>query len=162
MTREAAFSALFAAVSSAYPWGQASRRMKLWSEVPAALRPRKRAGNLSSGLARYAEADAGGQALPLFRRPRPVADRAAGPLREGFSTAGHSIGANRDLLPISNLNTERSVLDAHGVEHQRYGLQRNGRGLLSIRPIRIRCCLVSQHHHHGVTCTSSERYSNRR
>ena len=39
MTREAAFSALFAAVSSAYPWGLASRRMKLWSEVPAALRP---------------------------------------------------------------------------------------------------------------------------
>ena len=39
MTREAAFSALFAAVSAAYPWGQASRRMKLWSEVPAALRP---------------------------------------------------------------------------------------------------------------------------
>ena len=39
MTREAAFSALFAAVSTAYPWGLASRRMKLWSEVPAALRP---------------------------------------------------------------------------------------------------------------------------
>ena len=39
MTREAAFSALFAAVSSAYPWGLASRRMKLWSEVPSALRP---------------------------------------------------------------------------------------------------------------------------
>jgi hypothetical protein len=39
MTREAAFSALFATVSSAYPWGVASRRMKLWSEVPAALRP---------------------------------------------------------------------------------------------------------------------------
>ena len=39
MTREAAFSALFAAVSAAYPWGLASRRMKLWSEVPAALRP---------------------------------------------------------------------------------------------------------------------------
>ena len=39
MTREAAFSALFVAVSTAYPWGQASRRMKLWSEVPAALRP---------------------------------------------------------------------------------------------------------------------------
>ncbi len=39
MTREAAFSALFAAVSSAYPWGLASRRMKIWSEVPAALRP---------------------------------------------------------------------------------------------------------------------------
>jgi hypothetical protein len=39
MTREAAFSALFAAVSSAYSWGVASRRMKLWSEVPAALRP---------------------------------------------------------------------------------------------------------------------------
>jgi len=39
MTREAAFSALFAAVSSAYPWGLASRRIKLWSEVPAALRP---------------------------------------------------------------------------------------------------------------------------
>jgi len=39
MTREAAFSALFVAVSSAYPWGLASRRMKLWSEVPAALRP---------------------------------------------------------------------------------------------------------------------------
>src|SRR6516164_2713807 len=39
MTREAAFSALFAAVSAAYPWGLASRRIKLWSEVPAALRP---------------------------------------------------------------------------------------------------------------------------
>ena len=39
MSREAAFSALFAAVSAAYPWGVASRRMKLWSEVPAALRP---------------------------------------------------------------------------------------------------------------------------
>jgi len=39
MSREAAFSALFAAVSAAYPWGLASRRMKLWSEVPSALRP---------------------------------------------------------------------------------------------------------------------------
>jgi len=39
MSREAAFSALFAAASSAYPWGLASRRMKLWSEIPAALRP---------------------------------------------------------------------------------------------------------------------------
>ncbi len=39
MSREAAFSALFAAVSAAYPWGVASRRMKLWSEVPSALRP---------------------------------------------------------------------------------------------------------------------------
>ena len=39
MSREAAFSALFATVSAAYPWGAASRRMKLWSEVPSALRP---------------------------------------------------------------------------------------------------------------------------
>jgi hypothetical protein len=39
MSREAAFSALFAAVSAAYPWGLASRRMKLWNEVPAAMRP---------------------------------------------------------------------------------------------------------------------------
>jgi hypothetical protein len=39
MSREAAFSALFAAVSGAYPWGLASRRMKLWGEVPAAMRP---------------------------------------------------------------------------------------------------------------------------
>jgi len=39
MSREAAFSALFAAVSGAYAWGLASRRMKVWSEVPAALRP---------------------------------------------------------------------------------------------------------------------------
>ncbi len=39
MIREAAFSALFAAVSAAYPWGLASRRMKLWSEVPSTLRP---------------------------------------------------------------------------------------------------------------------------
>ena len=63
MTREAAFSALFAAVSSAYPWGLASRRMKIWSEVPAALRPaffqlEFGPGNLSMGLARDAEADA--------------------------------------------------------------------------------------------------------
>ena len=39
MSREAAFSALFAAVSAAFPWGVASRRMKLWGQVPAALRP---------------------------------------------------------------------------------------------------------------------------
>lgn len=39
MSREAAFSALFAAVSVAYPWGMASRRMKLWSDVPPNLRP---------------------------------------------------------------------------------------------------------------------------
>ncbi len=39
MSREAAFSALFAAVSGAYPWGMASRRLKLWSETPAAMRP---------------------------------------------------------------------------------------------------------------------------
>ena len=73
MSREAAFSALFAAVSAAFPWGLASRRMKLWSEVPAALRPalfqlEMRAGDLSVGLARDAEADVRSQALPLFRR----------------------------------------------------------------------------------------------
>lgn len=39
MSREAAFAALFAAVSAAYPWGVASRRLKLWGEVPAASRP---------------------------------------------------------------------------------------------------------------------------
>jgi hypothetical protein len=39
MSREAAFSALFDRVSAAYGWGVASRRMKLWSEVPARLRP---------------------------------------------------------------------------------------------------------------------------
>jgi hypothetical protein len=39
MSREAAFSALFAAVSAAYPWGLAARRLRLWSEAPAALRP---------------------------------------------------------------------------------------------------------------------------
>jgi hypothetical protein len=39
MSREAAFSALFAAVTAAYPWGLTSRRMKLWTEVPSALRP---------------------------------------------------------------------------------------------------------------------------
>lgn len=39
MSREAAFSTLFATVANAYPWGVASRRMKLWSEVPSAMRP---------------------------------------------------------------------------------------------------------------------------
>ena len=39
MNREDAFSALFAAVSAAYDWKLASRRIKLWSEVPASLRP---------------------------------------------------------------------------------------------------------------------------
>lgn len=39
MSREAAFSALFQRVSAAYRWGLASRRMRLWSEVPASLRP---------------------------------------------------------------------------------------------------------------------------
>ena len=76
MTREAAFSALFAAVSAAYPWGLASRRMKLWSEVPATLRPaffqlESRAGDLPVGLAGHAEANVRSQAISLFRRPRP-------------------------------------------------------------------------------------------
>jgi len=39
MSREAAFSALFAVASAAFPWRVAARRLKLWSEVPAALRP---------------------------------------------------------------------------------------------------------------------------
>jgi hypothetical protein len=39
MSRELAFSALFERVSSAFGWGLASRRIKLWSEVPARLRP---------------------------------------------------------------------------------------------------------------------------
>jgi hypothetical protein len=39
MSREAAFRALFERVSAAYDWGLASRRIKLWSEVPARLRP---------------------------------------------------------------------------------------------------------------------------
>lgn len=39
MSREAAFQALFSTLLVAYPWGVASRRMKLWSEVPPALRP---------------------------------------------------------------------------------------------------------------------------
>lgn len=39
MSREAAFSALFSVVAAAYPWGLASRRMRLWSETPAHLRP---------------------------------------------------------------------------------------------------------------------------
>ena len=39
MSREAAFSALFATVSAAYPWGLASRRIKMWGEVPSSLRP---------------------------------------------------------------------------------------------------------------------------
>jgi hypothetical protein len=39
MSREAAFSALFTLACSAYTWGLASRRMRLWSETPANLRP---------------------------------------------------------------------------------------------------------------------------
>jgi len=39
MSREAAFSALFETLTNAYAWGVASRRLKLWSEVPAAMRP---------------------------------------------------------------------------------------------------------------------------
>ena len=39
MSREAAFSALFAVVSSAYPWGLASRRLRMWNETPAVFRP---------------------------------------------------------------------------------------------------------------------------
>ena len=75
MSREAAFSALFAAVSAAYPWGLASRRMKLWSEVPVGAAPgvlpaRERARDLSVALARDAEAHVRSQALPLFRLPR--------------------------------------------------------------------------------------------
>ena len=39
MSREAAFSALFETLANAYAWGMASRRLKLWSETPAAMRP---------------------------------------------------------------------------------------------------------------------------
>ena len=39
MSREAAFSALFDTLSNAFAWGMASRRLRLWSEVPAAMRP---------------------------------------------------------------------------------------------------------------------------
>ncbi|HEY1944101.1 MAG TPA: hypothetical protein VGH40_18465 [Roseiarcus sp.] len=39
MSREAAFSALFDAVCAAFPWGLASRRMRLWSEIPPTMRP---------------------------------------------------------------------------------------------------------------------------
>jgi hypothetical protein len=39
MSREAAFSALFQRVSVAFAWGLASRRIKLWSEVPPGQRP---------------------------------------------------------------------------------------------------------------------------
>ena len=39
MSREAAFSALFETLANAYAWGVASRRLRLWSDVPAAMRP---------------------------------------------------------------------------------------------------------------------------
>ncbi|WP_158812524.1 hypothetical protein [Methylocapsa sp. S129] len=39
MSREAAFSSLFNTLANAYSWGLASRRLKLWSEIPAAMRP---------------------------------------------------------------------------------------------------------------------------
>ena len=39
MSREKAFRALFDRVSAAYGWRVASRRIKLWSEVPAGQRP---------------------------------------------------------------------------------------------------------------------------
>lgn len=39
-TREAAVAALLARLASAYPWASPpSRRLKLWSDVPPALRP---------------------------------------------------------------------------------------------------------------------------
>ena len=84
MSREAAFSALFATVSAAYPWGLASRRMKLWSEVPAAMRPAF--FQLESGPETYqwtspadAEAHVRSEALPLFRLPRSDDARARPP-----------------------------------------------------------------------------------
>lgn len=39
MSRELALNALFQRVSHAFPWATASRRMKVWSEVPARMRP---------------------------------------------------------------------------------------------------------------------------
>ena len=39
-----------------------------------------------------------------------------------FKRASQPSGANRDLLRISNLNAERSVIDTHLDERQRYGL----------------------------------------
>ena len=108
MTREAAFSALFAAVSSAYPWGLASRRMKLWSEVPAALRPAF--FQLESGPETYQwaspatpQANARGQALPLFRRPRPDRRRARPP---STMRSTRSTRRSRPPAPTSSLGRQ--------------------------------------------------------
>lgn len=39
MSREVAFNALFSVISAAYDWGVASRRFKMWAEVPPSQRP---------------------------------------------------------------------------------------------------------------------------
>ena len=109
MSREAAFSALFAAVSAAYPWGLASRRMKLWSEDPAALRPAL--FQLESGPETYqwanagdAEAHAGGKAVSLFRRARSRDagrdrdQRRARRARRGAGAEGADLALGRQTL----------------------------------------------------------------
>ena len=55
--------------------------------------------------------------------------------------------ANCDIIGIANFNAAWRVLDARLDERQRHRLQRNGKGLLAVRRLRIPGCLAKRHHH---------------
>jgi len=112
MSREAVFSALFAAVSNAYDWGLASRRMKLWSEVPASLRPAL--FQLESGPETYQWSTL---ATPrrTFEAKLFLYFDARDPTRPGASAINEALDAIDAALAPSKLDTSRGRQTLGGV-----------------------------------------------
>jgi hypothetical protein len=112
MSRETVFSALFAAVSNAYDWGLASRRMKLWSEVPATLRPAL--FQLESGPETYQWSTA---ATPrrTFEAKLFLYFDARDPSRPGASAINEALDAIDAALAPSKLDTSRGRQTLGGV-----------------------------------------------
>jgi hypothetical protein len=112
MSREAVFSALFATVSNAYDWGLASRRMKLWSEVPATLRPAL--FQLESGPETYQWSTL---ATPrrTFEAKLFLYFDARDPSRPGASAINEALDAIDAALAPSKLDTSRGRQTLGGV-----------------------------------------------
>ena len=102
MSREAAFSALFDRLCAAYDWGVASRRIKLWSDVPAALRPAL--FQLESGPETFQWSSL---ATPrrTFEAKLFLYFDARDPARPGASAINHALDAIDAALAPSGLDT---------------------------------------------------------
>ena len=140
MSREAAFSALFAAVSAAYPWGLASRRheaVERGARARCALRcssSKVRPGDLSMDVAGGAAAHARGQAVPLFRRARSRdAGRQRDQRRARRARRGAGAVRRRSRARPPDARRRRPRLQDHrrpGARHRRPRRRRAGGGEL--------------------------------